>query len=78
MTQLKNRLCGLAVLLIAVLSLLPMPAASADPVPGARITGVEPVTDRWVKISVYSPSMDTVIVNDVLLRAMRRLRFSIC
>lgn len=65
-TQLKNCLCGLAVLLIAVLSLLPMPVASADPASGARITGVEPVTDRWVKVSVYSPSMDKVVVNDVL------------
>jgi diacylglycerol O-acyltransferase / trehalose O-mycolyltransferase len=33
---------------------------------GAQITGVEQVTDRWQKISVYSPAMDKVIVNDVL------------
>ena len=56
----------LAVLLTAVLPLFPMPVAFADPAQGARITGVEPVTERWVKVSVYSPSMDTVIVNDVL------------
>jgi diacylglycerol O-acyltransferase/trehalose O-mycolyltransferase len=42
-----------------------MPVATADPASGARVTGVEPVTDRWVKVSVYSPSMDKVIVNDV-------------
>ncbi len=27
--------------------------------------GVEEVADRWQKISVYSPSMDKVIINDV-------------
>jgi diacylglycerol O-acyltransferase / trehalose O-mycolyltransferase len=33
---------------------------------GAHITGIEPVNDRWEKISVFSPSMNKVIVNDVL------------
>ena len=65
MTQLNIRVRVLAVLLIAFFSLLSPQVAFADPPQGARITGVEPVTDRWVKISVYSPSMDKVIVNDV-------------
>lgn len=64
MTQL-NRVRVLAVFLIAVFSFLAPQAAYADPPQGARITGVEPVNDRWVKVSVYSPSMDKVIVNDV-------------
>lgn len=38
------------------------PVAAPD---GAHITGIEQVTDRWQKISVYSPSMDKIIVNDV-------------
>jgi diacylglycerol O-acyltransferase / trehalose O-mycolyltransferase len=33
---------------------------------GAHITGIEPVNDRWEKISVFSPSMNKVVVNDVL------------
>lgn len=42
------------------------PAGMADPADtGARIIGVEQVTDRWQKVSVYSPSMDKIIVNDV-------------
>lgn len=41
--------------------------ASADPPApaGARITGVETISDRVQRISVYSPSMDKIIVNDV-------------
>ncbi len=65
MTQLKIRASVVACLLTTVMSVLSVPVAAADPAPGARITGVEPVNDRWVKISVYSPSMDKVIVNDV-------------
>lgn len=38
---------------------------TADPIQGAHITGIENVTDRWVKISVYSPAMNKVVVNDV-------------
>lgn len=70
MTQLNKHASVLAVFL-AVLSFLSfltfwaLPVAAAEPVPGARITGVEQVTDRWIRISVYSPSMDKVIVNDV-------------
>ena len=41
------------------------PLAVADPAQGAHITDVQHVTDRWDKVSVYSPSMDKVIVNDV-------------
>ncbi|MGO9927911.1 MAG: alpha/beta hydrolase-fold protein [Mycobacterium sp.] len=65
MIQLKNWVRVLIVSLLAVLSSPAIPVAVADPAPGARITGIEPVNDRWVKISVYSPSMDKVIVNDV-------------
>jgi diacylglycerol O-acyltransferase / trehalose O-mycolyltransferase len=41
------------------------PPAGAEPAGAARITGVEQVTDRWQRISVYSPAMDKIIVNDV-------------
>jgi diacylglycerol O-acyltransferase / trehalose O-mycolyltransferase len=59
---------ALAALLFSALALIANPHANAEPAAadgGARITGVEQVTDRWQKISVYSPSMDRVIVNDV-------------
>lgn len=42
--------------------------AVAEPTaaPGvASITGIEQINDRWVKISVFSPAMNKVIVNDV-------------
>jgi S-formylglutathione hydrolase FrmB len=41
------------------------PLAAAEPPGGARITDVQHVNDRWDKVSVYSPSMNKVIVNDV-------------
>lgn len=42
------------------------PAAGAtEPGPATPVADVQPVTDRWEKVSVYSPSMDKVIVNDV-------------
>jgi S-formylglutathione hydrolase FrmB len=44
---------------------LSIPVAAADPPQGAHITDIQHVTDRWDKVSVYSPSMNTVIVNDV-------------
>jgi hypothetical protein len=52
---------------MTVFPFLSIPVAAAVPPPqgGARITGVEHVNDRWDKVSVYSPSMDKVIVNDV-------------
>jgi len=45
--------------------LLSIPVAAADPPQGAQITDIQHVNDRWDKVSVYSPSMNTVIVNDV-------------
>jgi diacylglycerol O-acyltransferase / trehalose O-mycolyltransferase len=39
--------------------------AAAQPRQGAHITGIEHVNDRWDKVSVFSPSMNKVIVNDV-------------
>ena len=65
MTQLKSWFRVLTVLFVALFAVLSTPIATAEPASGARITGVEPVNDRWIKVSVYSPSMDKVIVNDV-------------
>ena len=65
MTRLVRRLRVLAVALITVVPLLSIPVAAADPPGGASITGIEHVTDRWDKVSVFSPSMNKVIVNDV-------------
>jgi S-formylglutathione hydrolase FrmB len=45
--------------------LIAIPVAVAAPPGGASITGIEHVTDRWDKVSVFSPSMNKVIVNDV-------------
>jgi S-formylglutathione hydrolase FrmB len=42
-----------------------VPVADAQPPQGAHITGIEHVTDRWDKVSVYSPAMNKVVVNDV-------------
>jgi len=64
-TRLVRRLRVLAVALITVVPLLSIPVAAADPPGGASITGIEHVTDRWDKVSVFSPSMNKVIVNDV-------------
>jgi S-formylglutathione hydrolase FrmB len=65
-TQLKSRVRAFAIVLIAVLPLLTIPIAAADPPPqGASVTGIEHVNDRWDKVSVFSPSMNKVIVNDV-------------
>jgi diacylglycerol O-acyltransferase / trehalose O-mycolyltransferase len=65
-TRLVRRLRVLAVALITVLPLLAIPVAAAAPPGGASITGIEHVNDRWDKVSVFSPSMNKVIVNDVL------------
>jgi S-formylglutathione hydrolase FrmB len=51
--------------MISVGPLLSIAVAAADPPGGASITGIEHVTDRWDKVSVFSPSMNKVIVNDV-------------
>jgi hypothetical protein len=61
-TQLKSRICALVVALISVFSMLSVPVAAAD---AAHITDIQHINDRWDKVSVYSPSMNTVIVNDV-------------
>jgi S-formylglutathione hydrolase FrmB len=61
-----SRVRVFAVALLTALPLLSTPVAAAEPAPGgANITGIEHVTDRWDKVSVYSPSMNKVIVNDV-------------
>jgi diacylglycerol O-acyltransferase / trehalose O-mycolyltransferase len=56
-------------LTIAVLPSLSAPFAAADPPAGspggAHITDVQHINDRWDKVSVFSPSMGIVIVNDV-------------
>jgi diacylglycerol O-acyltransferase/trehalose O-mycolyltransferase len=63
--KLKSRFRASAIALISVLPLLTIPVAVADPPQGANITGIEHVNDRWDKVSVFSPSMNKVIVNDV-------------
>ncbi|MCW2558930.1 MAG: hypothetical protein JWP55_2894 [Mycobacterium sp.] len=65
MTRLVRRLRVLAAALILVVPLIAIPVAVAAPPGGASITGIEHVTDRWDKVSVFSPSMNKVIVNDV-------------
>jgi diacylglycerol O-acyltransferase/trehalose O-mycolyltransferase len=55
----------LTIALALVFSFLTAPAAQAEPPQGAHITGIEHVNDRWDKVSVFSPSMNKVIVNDV-------------
>ncbi len=55
----------LVCLLMMVSALLGTPPAPADPAQGAHITEIRPVTDRWDKVSVFSPAMNKVIVNDV-------------
>ena len=50
-------------------ALVHLPAAVAAPPdgnPAAHITNIEHVNDRWDRVSVYSPSMDKIVVNDVL------------
>jgi S-formylglutathione hydrolase FrmB len=52
-------------------ALLFIPQAAAAPLDsspggGAHITDIQHVNDRWDKVSVYSPSMNKVVVNDVL------------
>jgi diacylglycerol O-acyltransferase/trehalose O-mycolyltransferase len=62
---------GLVVSIAALTAsaLLSIPHAVAAPPgsgSGARITDIQHVNDRWDKVSVYSPAMDKVVVNDVL------------
>ncbi|MEE6164148.1 MULTISPECIES: alpha/beta hydrolase [unclassified Mycolicibacterium] len=66
MTQLFRRVRVFAAALTVVMPFLSIPMAAADPPQGgAHITGIEHVNDRWDKVSVYSPAMNQVIVNDV-------------
>ena len=60
-----SRVRAFVVVLISLSSFLYVPVATAEPGQGAHITDVQHVTDRWDKVSVYSPSMDRVIINDV-------------
>src|SRR5262249_12261819 len=66
--QLKSRIRAFAALILA-LPFLSIPIAAADPPggapQGAHITDVQHVNDRWDKVSVYSPAMNKVVVNDV-------------
>jgi diacylglycerol O-acyltransferase/trehalose O-mycolyltransferase len=64
---------GFAVSIAALTAsaLLSVPHAVAEPPNsspggGAHITDIQHVNDRWDKVSVYSPAMDKVVVNDVL------------
>jgi diacylglycerol O-acyltransferase / trehalose O-mycolyltransferase len=47
---------------LSTLLFLELPVASAD---APHITGIEHVNDRWDKVSVFSPAMNKVVVNDV-------------
>ena len=60
-----SRLRAFAVVLISISAFLAIQIAAADPAQGAQITGIEHVTDRWDKVSVYSPAMNKVVINDV-------------
>lgn len=61
----RGVLTTLTFAVVLVFSFLTASAAHAEPPQGARITGIEHVNDRWDKVSVFSPSMNKVIVNDV-------------
>jgi diacylglycerol O-acyltransferase / trehalose O-mycolyltransferase len=61
-TQLKSRAYVLAVALISLIPFLWIPVANAE---AAHVTDIQHVNDRWDKVSVFSPSMNQVIVNDV-------------
>lgn len=71
LTILIRKTCSrvLALALIAAATVISPPStAGAEPAAapgGASITGIEPVNDRWEKISVFSPSMNKIVVNDV-------------
>lgn len=62
MTHLIRRVRTCAIALLVVLPFITTPTADAD---GPHITGIEHVSDRWDKVSVFSPAMNKVIVNDV-------------
>lgn len=64
-----KRLLHCVAVLLPVLAFQAAPTAVADPPAvaggGPHITDIQHVTDRWDKVSVYSPSMNKVVVNDV-------------
>lgn len=60
--RLAARVCLVVMVAVATPS---APNAVADPGGSAHITGVEHVSDRWDKVSVFSPAMNKVVVNDV-------------
>jgi diacylglycerol O-acyltransferase / trehalose O-mycolyltransferase len=51
--------------IVLVFSFLAAPLAHSEPPEGAHITDIQHVNDRWDKVSVFSPSMNKVVVNDV-------------
>lgn len=55
----------LAIIVAALLPMLSVPPAGAEPGEAPHITDIQHVTDRWDKVSVYSPSMNKIVVNDV-------------
>ena len=61
----RSRVWIIVMALLAASVLPSIPEAVAAPPAGAHITGIEHVNDRWDKVSVYSPSMNLVVVNDV-------------
>jgi diacylglycerol O-acyltransferase / trehalose O-mycolyltransferase len=64
-TQLKTCVRVLAILVLGAISFLSTPSIPMARAEAAHITDIQHVNDRWDKVSVFSPSMNTVIVNDV-------------
>ena len=58
----RTRVLAVALTMVIPFVLTPVVVAAPE---GAQITGIEHVNDRWDKVSVFSPSMNKVIVNDV-------------
>jgi diacylglycerol O-acyltransferase / trehalose O-mycolyltransferase len=61
-TQLIRRIRTCAIALLVVLPFIAAPTAAAD---APRITDIQHINDRWDKVSVFSPAMNKVVVNDV-------------
>ena len=75
----RSRVWIIVMALLAASVLPSIPEAVAAPPAGAHITGIEHVNDRWDKVSVFSPSMNMVVVNDVFKAPQSRVRpSSIC
>ncbi len=58
-----------AVFLVSLMSVVGMSIPAHAQPEGAHITGIEKINDRWDKVSVFSPSMNKVVVNDVFKSA---------